>query len=187
MNETILKIENLIENQFDLNGIEYKFDKPTYTGTLYSYSSGNKRFGNICNGFISFYKGKNSKLNLINKKPSMVLNLQEAQILRLVNLDSDSKFYFSISIPKPKYKQIFFKFNEQETDKWVWILRRNTGFKRFRFQSSFPIQNFNSCDYFIGGKSFFEDLQKNLKNAKSQVFICGWMISPHLLFNVCFF
>eukprot|EP01080_Neovahlkampfia_damariscottae_P006568 gene6568-10731_t len=183
MNETITKIEGMIETKFDLSGIEYKFDKPTYTGSLYSSFTDNKRFGNVCNGFLSFYKGKDAKNNLINRKPSMVINLQEAQILRLVNMDTESKYYFSITIPKPKYRQTFYKLSEQEADKWVWILRRNTGFKRFRFQSSFPLQISNSCDFFISGKNYFEDLSTSLKLAKSEIFICGWMISPHLYFT----
>jgi hypothetical protein len=56
---------------------------------------------------------------------------------------------------------------------------------RFRFGSSFPIQKDCGANYFIGGGDYFKDLVVNMKNAKKEIFVTGWRISPHYLLSVC--
>jgi hypothetical protein len=184
INEPILKIETLIEKKFDIFGIKFKYDKPSFVGELCNISSGRKRIARVLNGFLEFYQGKDAKQDLLNNKPSRVLNLQDASICRWLSMDSNGQFTFSISIDRPKYLQSFCVEKEEDVEKWIWILRRNTGYQRFKYQSTFKPKIQNSCDFFISGKSYYEDLSKNIQSAKSQILICGWMISPHLFLEV---
>jgi hypothetical protein len=184
INEPILNIETLIEKKFDIFGIEFKYDRPSFVGELCNASSGRKRIARVLNGFLEFYQGKDAKQDLLNNKPSRVLNLQDASVCKWLNVDSKGLFAFSISIDRPQYLQSFCVDKEEDVEKWIWILRRNTGYQRYKYQSTFKPKIQNSCDFFISGKSYFEDLSKSIQSAKSQILICGWMISPHLSLEV---
>eukprot|EP01080_Neovahlkampfia_damariscottae_P008939 gene8939-888_t len=170
-------------SKFDSKNIKFLFGYPSIEGLLTSYSTNHKRFASVELTFISFYQGSNALENYKFRKPTRVLNLQECQITRRIDLDSLDKFVFEIEVSKPYYSRKLYLNDKKEIEKWIWVLRRNSGQVGFRFNSSFPVQLNNACNYFIGGKSYFEDLSNEMKNAKNEIFISGWVLSPHLYLN----
>jgi phosphatidylserine/phosphatidylglycerophosphate/cardiolipin synthase-like enzyme len=47
-----------------------------------------------------------------------------------------------------------------------------------RFKSFAPPREQNDCELFVDGKGYFKDLATRLREAKEEIMICGWMISP---------
>ena len=48
-----------------------------------------------------------------------------------------------------------------------------------RYQSFASVREKCSANYYIDGKGYFNDLYEALLQAKNEVFITGWMISPY--------
>eukprot|EP01080_Neovahlkampfia_damariscottae_P005093 gene5093-8692_t len=184
LNQIVENILDMVGDVFNDSNIQYINEKPSISGILTSGKTGNKRIALVQDGFLSFYQGKEMENNFKKLEPSRVLNLQEVQVKRYYDSSLFSTNYsFSITINKPYYYQTFYVKDEEEVNLWIWCIQKNSPMNRFRFNSSFPIQQNCGTNYFIGGGDYFTHLVKNLKNAKEQIFITGWRISPHYLLS----
>jgi phosphatidylserine/phosphatidylglycerophosphate/cardiolipin synthase-like enzyme len=180
--DIVKQVEDTVE-LFDKTNINFVFGYPSIDGALTSYSSNHKRYALVESTFISFYQGSKAKENLKNRTPSRVLSLQECQVTRRIDLDTLDRFVFEIEVSKPYYSRKLYLSNKDEIEQWIWVLRRNSAQIGFRYNSSFPVQKNNGCNFFIGGKSYFEELSECMKKAKNEIFICGWVLSPHFYLN----
>lgn len=50
--------------------------------------------------------------------------------------------------------------------------------KSHQFGSFAPLRRFNSIDFFIRGKRYFDTLERIIKEAKYEIVICDWIFSP---------
>ena len=48
------------------------------------------------------------------------------------------------------------------------------------YDSSFPLRAGNNAKYYVDGEEYFRDVYENLMNAKDEVFITDWWLSPEL-------
>ena len=68
-----------------------------------------------------------------------------------------------------------------------WVKAINEAYKQsewknslVRFESSFPIRNGNLANWFVDGQDYFNEVYNSLLNAKHEVFISDWWLSPEL-------
>jgi phosphatidylserine/phosphatidylglycerophosphate/cardiolipin synthase-like enzyme len=50
--------------------------------------------------------------------------------------------------------------------------------KSHQFGSFAPLRQFNSIDFFVRGKRYFETMERLIQEAKYEIVICDWMFSP---------
>jgi hypothetical protein len=158
---------NFIKNinkvdKWDMSEIKYKFGKPSIKGFL--------NVNDIDNIFITVECG----VMVMNDS---VFSLDE---LIIENVDlCENRIVLTMN-----EKNYNFKFNENEFKSWIWVIQMNTGLKKYQNQSFARAWNHCGCEFFHCGESYFSDLAGELKRAKSQIFICGWQITPQLFLKV---
>jgi phosphatidylserine/phosphatidylglycerophosphate/cardiolipin synthase-like enzyme len=172
---------------WDMANVRYNLGIPVISGTIRGDYSG---FAKIESGFISIYVGKKNEIECNNAEPNLVLNLREAIVKdrkynrhllsaahsrKHISLSDEDESEIFMTINRSDYH---FVIDDDSHDKWIWAIRLNSGFHFQKFDSFAPIRRHVACRFLHCGEQYFDELYNCLMSAKSQIFICGWMLSP---------
>ena len=66
---------------------------------------------------------------------------------------------------------------------FLYFLRKaleNAKNKENRFMASAFVRHHNNVDFLVDAEDYFKQVFKGISEAKEEIFICGWWISPEL-------
>lgn len=109
--------------------------------------------------------------------PLCVIDLTEANLRR--SKKNDDSFFMST----PLFKETeFILDNESLLDPWMSTIQRNQTVAQLDHpsQSFSPFRPDQGARFFITGSEYYDDLKERLKEARTEILITGWFISPQL-------
>lgn len=159
---------------WELNDIEFKFGKPIIEG-LIKGNTGDE-YVKIENGFMNVYYGKKDSLEIKNQTPNLSLNLREAIVRDKKYTDEEEAFKITVNLVDFR----FYVKTKEIVEKWIWVIRMNSGFHRYKYNSFSPVRKNTGCQFLHCGKDYFSELSECIKQAKTDIFICGWLVTPYL-------
>eukprot|EP01133_Synstelium_polycarpum_P014272 gene14272-16846_t len=122
------------------------------------------------------------------KKPSRVIFLPGATVKIMLDVQKRRKFskefqsLHGFELTSPEYHRYFLMPNKEEANQWVNAIRHFSR-RGYRFESFAQPRNFNSCQWFINGSSYYAELAKSISKARHEIFITGWWVWPYVILD----